>query len=51
MILQQYSLIYKSPGHNTLRKGILEFSGIRPVRITAFGPVKKSNEKRRQKWI
>jgi putative NADPH-quinone reductase len=46
-----YSLVYKSPGHNSLRKGILEFCGIKPVRITAFGPVKSSADKKRQKWL
>ncbi len=46
-----YSLIYKSPGHNSLRKGVLEFCGIKPVRISAFGPVKTSDDKKRKKWI
>lgn len=46
-----YSLVYKSPGHNSLKKGILQFSGIKPVRIIAFGPVKTSDEKQRRKWI
>jgi NAD(P)H dehydrogenase (quinone) len=46
-----YSLVYKSPGHNSLKKGILEFCGIKPVKISAFGPVKRSDESKRQKWI
>lgn len=46
-----YSLVYKSPGHNSLRKGILEFCGIKPVRISAFGPVKTSDDKKRKKWL
>ncbi len=46
-----YSLIYKSPGHNAMRKGVLEFCGIKPVKITAFGPIKSSDGKKRQKWI
>jgi len=46
-----YSLVYKSPGHNSLRKGILEFCGIKPVRISAFGPVKTSDDKKREKWL
>ena len=46
-----YSLIYKSPGHNSMKKGILQFCGINPVKITAFGPVKSSNEAIRKKWI
>ncbi|WP_291856459.1 NAD(P)H-dependent oxidoreductase [Marinilabilia sp.] len=46
-----YSLVYKSPGHNSLRKGILEFCGIKPVRISVFGPVKTSDDKKRSKWL
>lgn len=46
-----YSLIYKNPGHNSMKKGILEFCGIKPVRITSFGPIKSSDEKKRQYWI
>lgn len=46
-----YWLVYKSPGHNSLKKGILEFCGIKPVRISAFGPVKLANEMKRQSWI
>lgn len=46
-----YWLIYRNPGHNSMKKGILEFCGIKPVRITSFGPIKSSNEKKRQVWI
>lgn len=46
-----YAFIYKSPGHNSLKKGILQFCGINPVKITSYGPIKSSNEKKRKKWI
>lgn len=46
-----YSLINRSPGHNSMKKGILEFCGIKPVKITAFGPIKSSNDSKRKKWI
>lgn len=46
-----YSLVYKSPGHNSLKKGILGFCGIKPVKVTSFGPVKLSDDKKRKKWI
>jgi NAD(P)H dehydrogenase (quinone) len=46
-----YSLIFKKPGHNSMKKGVLEFCGIKPVGITAFGPVRNSGEKKRQRWI
>jgi len=46
-----YSLIYRSPGLNSMKKGILEFCGIKPVRITAFGPIKSSTEIKRKFWL
>jgi putative NADPH-quinone reductase len=46
-----YSLVYKNPGHNSMKKGILEFCGIKPVKITAFSPIKSSDDKKRQNWI
>lgn len=46
-----FSLMFKSPGHNSMKKGILEFCGVKPVKITAFGPVKTSDAKKRQVWI
>jgi len=46
-----YSLIYRNPGHNSMKKGILEFCGIKPVKITSFAPVKSSDQNKRNKWI
>jgi NAD(P)H dehydrogenase (quinone) len=46
-----YSLVYRSPGHNSLKKGILGFCGIKPVKVTALGPVKLADEDKRKKWI
>ncbi len=34
-----------------MKKGILEFCGIKPVKITTFGPIKSSDENKRQRWI
>lgn len=34
-----------------MKQTILEFSGIRPVRVHSFGPVIKSSEATRAKWI
>jgi NAD(P)H dehydrogenase (quinone) len=39
------------PGHQQMRRTILEFSGIRPVRITSLGPVRTANEPQRQQWL
>ncbi|HPG33874.1 MAG: NAD(P)H-dependent oxidoreductase [Lentimicrobiaceae bacterium] len=46
-----YWLVYRRPGHNAMKRGILEFCGIRPVRITTLGPVKLSSEKKRANWL
>ena len=34
-----------------MKKGILEFSGIKPVRITSFAPIKSSDDKKRKQRI
>jgi hypothetical protein len=34
-----------------MKKGILEFSGISPVKITAFAVVKSSTVAKRKKWL
>ena len=46
-----YWLMYRSPGHNSMKRAILEFSGISPVRITSFSPVKSSTEAKRKQWL
>ncbi len=46
-----YWLVYRRPGHNAMKRGILEFCGIRPVRITTIGSLKISSEKKREQWI
>ncbi len=46
-----YLMVVNSPGHNSFKKSILEFCGIKPVKITAFGPVKSSDEKKRSEWL
>ncbi|GAB2597494.1 NAD(P)H-dependent oxidoreductase [Nitrincola alkalisediminis] len=46
-----YRLVYSMPGHHQMKKTILEFSGIKPVKLTSFGPVRYANEKQRDKWL
>lgn len=46
-----YSIFVSSPGHNSIKKGILEFCGIKPVKITTFNMIKASNEQKRKQWI
>lgn len=46
-----YYLVQRAPGHHSMRQGILYFCGIKPVRITSLGSMKKSTPKQRQKWL
>lgn len=46
-----YNWINGAPGHKTMKKGVLEFCGISPVRITSFGPVKTASNEKIQKWL
>lgn len=46
-----YRWVYRMPGHNQMRRTILEFSGIKPVKTTGFGPVRGSGAARRQRWL
>ena len=46
-----YRLRYCSPSHKAMKKLTLEFVGIKPVKITAIGPMRLSKEKFRKKWL
>ena len=46
-----YALMYRKPGHNAMKKTVLGFCGVRPVRITAFSPIKTSDAAKRAKWL
>jgi len=46
-----YFLIYRSPGHNSMKRAILGFCGIKPVKITSFSPIKSSDGKKRKVWL
>ena len=46
-----YSLFNRKPGHYSMKIGILRFSGIGPVSITSFAPIRSSTDKMRSKWL
>jgi len=46
-----YSLVYKSPSHNAIKKGTLHYIGVKKVQITTIGPIRLSKEKFRTKWL
>ncbi|BBI33556.1 NAD(P)H-dependent oxidoreductase [Cohnella abietis] len=46
-----YRLIYRRAGHSVMKRNILQFCGISPVRITEIGPVKSLSDVLRVKWL
>ncbi|PLX74424.1 MAG: NADPH:quinone reductase [Azoarcus sp.] len=42
---------YRMPAIHQLRKTTLEFCGIRPVRVRAFGALRDASEAQRQQWL
>ena len=43
--------VYRMPGHNQMKRTILEFSGIKPVTVSSFGPIKGSSQQKREKGL
>jgi len=43
--------MYGHAGHKVMKRNILQFCGIRPVRVTEIGPVRGSTEQRRSAWL
>ncbi len=46
-----YSIVYKKPGHNSMKRSILGLCGISPVKITTFSPIRHSKAEQREKWL
>ncbi len=46
-----YRLVYRMPGHHQMKKTILEFSGIKPVKINSFGPVRNASPEKISEWV
>lgn len=46
-----YRWVYRMPGHQQIRRTILEFCGIRPVKISGFGPVRSASAAQRAAWL
>lgn len=46
-----YRWLQGAPAHRMMKRTVLEFCGIRPVRISEFGPVITSSLQRRQAWL
>ncbi len=46
-----YSLMFGRASVNQLKKSVLQFCGVKPVKVTYIGVVKTSTSEERQKWI
>jgi putative NADPH-quinone reductase len=46
-----YLFAYGRPSVNQLKKTTLEFCGVKPVKVTYIGPIRKSTLSLRKKWI
>lgn len=46
-----YRWVLGRPGHHAMKKAFLQFCGVNPVNISTIGPIKGSNEKKREKWL
>ena len=46
-----YRLFYARPSVNQLKKCILQFCGVKPVKVSYIGIIKTANEAQREKWL
>lgn len=46
-----YRWIFHRPGHNQMKRTILEFCGIKVKKISEFAPITGSSQEQREKWI
>ncbi|HRJ68516.1 MAG TPA: NAD(P)H-dependent oxidoreductase [Beijerinckiaceae bacterium] len=46
-----FRFVSRAPGHNQMRRTILEFCGVKPVAISSFGSVQASDAARRAAWL
>ena len=46
-----YRTVIRAPGHHMMRRAVLGFSGVKPVRTAVFGPVRGSDATTRERWL
>ncbi len=46
-----YKLIYRQPSNFAMKKLVMEFCGIKRVKVTNIGPIRLSKEIYRKKWL
>jgi NAD(P)H dehydrogenase (quinone) len=42
--------VYRMPGHNQIKRTILEWIGVKPVKFAQFGPLHGSSDSQRARW-
>lgn len=46
-----YYLVQHAPGHFAMRKGLLNFCGIKPVYISTIGLIRTASQRQKDKWV
>jgi putative NADPH-quinone reductase len=46
-----YWFAFGRPSMNQLKKSVLEFCGVKPVKVTYVGPIKNTEPGLRKKWL
>ncbi|WP_409423079.1 NAD(P)H-dependent oxidoreductase [Pseudaeromonas sp. ZJS20] len=46
-----YRWFTRQPGHQLMKRAVLGFCGVKPVKILSLGPVRSATETRRQAWL
>jgi putative NADPH-quinone reductase len=46
-----YRFIVGAPGDKQIRNSVLEFCGVKPVRIRHFGPIRTATDTQRARWL
>lgn len=45
-----YRWVFRRPGHQQMKRTILEFSGIKPVKVSSFGSILHATSRQRAAW-
>ncbi len=46
-----YQLGFRAPGHNAMKRCVLHFCGVKPVKSVVFSPIKNSSQEKRKQWL
>ncbi len=46
-----YKLIYRQPSNFAMKKLVMEFCGVKQVKVTSIGPIRLSKDNYREKWL